>query len=274
MLNEPERLQCALYPVRSSLVWRQDRQPDGWGLGFFQGGEVLLQKRPRPALGPVDFYALVRGLRTDCIVGHVRLATVGKHGRSENTHPYRFRSWLFAHHGTIDKFNEVRPAIMEHIPDFLRRNVRGQTDSEHLMHLFLSFLHDSGRLDDANLPAGEAANALGATLRLVDRHTEEVGGTPSGHSMIITNGRVMVALRRGEPIYYYRIKGIADCALCRESQGDFARESRRVPHEHLRGVAIIGGATPATAPWEEVPEGSALAVSHDLTFEVKALGAA
>jgi len=274
MLNEPERLRCAIYPVRSQLVWRQDRQPDGWGLGFYQGGEVLLQKRPRPAPGPIDFYALTKGLRTDCIVGHVRLATVGKQGRSENTHPYRFRSWLFAHHGTVDKFAALRPAITEHIPDFLRRNIRGQTDSEHMMHLFLAFLHDGGKLDDANLPASEAASALGGMLQVVDRFTTEAGGTPSAHTMIVTNGRVMVAARRGAPLHYYRIKGIADCSLCRETQVDFANESRRVPHEHLRGVAVIDGEAAPGAPWETIPEASAVSVSHDLTFEVKSLGAA
>ena len=274
MLNEPERLRCAIYPVRSQLVWRQDRQPDGWGLGFYQGGEVLLQKRPRPAAGPIDFYALTKGLRTDCIVGHVRLATVGKQGRSENTHPYRFRSWLFAHHGTVDRFAALRPAITEHIPDFLRRNIRGQTDSEHMMHLFLAFLHDGGKLDDANLPASEAASALGGMLQVIDRFTTEAGGTPSAHTMIVTNGRVMVAARRGAPLHYYRIKGIADCSLCRETQVDFANESRRVPHEHLRGVAVIDGEAAPGAPWETIPEASAVSVSHDLTFEVKSLGAA
>jgi len=111
----------------------------------------------------------MQSLRTDCIVGHVRLATVGKEGRSENTAPYRFRSWLFAHNGTVDKFEEVRQHLRSHIPDFLQRNIRGQTESEHLMHLFLAFMFDGGKLDDPNLPALDAAAALWAMLNLVDR---------------------------------------------------------------------------------------------------------
>jgi predicted glutamine amidotransferase len=271
MVNEPERLRCALYPVRKSLVWQTERSSDGWGLGFYQGGEVLLQKRPRSSPGPVDFFALTKSIRTDCIVGHVRSAPIGKHFKSENTHPYRFRSWLFAHHGTIDAFASFRQALLEHIPDFLRRNIRGQTDSEHLLHLFLAFLHDAGKLDDPNLAAGEASNALGATLALVDRFVTEAGGKPSAHNLVITNGRIMVAAQRGQSLHLMRMAGIADCALCRE-QGDFARELRRVAHEHLRGVALIDPETNPGPPWEALPEGSAVAVSHDLTFEVKPLG--
>jgi glutamine amidotransferase len=271
MINEPERLRCALYPVRKQLVWQRERTPDGWGLGFYQGGEVLLQKRPRPAAGPVDFFALTKSIRTDCIVGHVRSATVGKHFKSENTHPYRFRSWLFAHHGTIDHFATLRPDLMEHIPDFLRRNIRGQTDSEHLMHLYLAFLHDGGKLDDPNIPAAEAANALGATLTVVDRFVAEAGGQPSEHNMIVTNGRIMLAARRGLPLHMMRIAGIADCALCRETHADFSREPRRVAHEHLRGVAFVDAEGEAGAPWEPIPDASVVAVSHDLTYEVRPL---
>jgi predicted glutamine amidotransferase len=272
MVNEPERLRCALYPVRRALVWQRDKTPDGWGLGLYQGGEVLLQKRPRPAPGPVDFYALAKGLRSDCIVAHVRSATVGRQSKTENTHPYRFRSWLFAHHGTFDGFAALRPALMEHIPDFLRRNIRGQTDSEHLMHLFLAFLHDGGKLDDSNLPAAEAADALGATLSLMDRFVVEAGGKPTEHNMIATNGRIMLAARRGLPLHLLRVSRITDCALCRESQADFAREPRPAVHEHLRGVVFVDAGPDLGSPWEAIPDTSTVAVSHDLSFAVRPLG--
>jgi hypothetical protein len=140
------------------------------------------------------------------------------------------------------------------------------------MHLFLAFLHDGGKLDDPDLPAAEAANALGATLALLDRFVTDVGGQPSEHNMIITNGRVMLAARRGSTLSMMPIRGMADCALCRETQADFAREPRGIAHEHLRGIAFVDTEAEPEAPWEAVPDGTAVAVSHDLTFEIRPLG--
>ncbi|HWE27397.1 MAG TPA: class II glutamine amidotransferase, partial [Polyangia bacterium] len=109
MGNDQDRVKCALHPARKLLVADGAAKDsfDAWGLGFYQGGEVLLQRRPKPPTEPVDFYALVKDLRTDVIIGHVRQGTVGK-PKNENTHPFRFRGWLFAHHGTIPNFDDVR----------------------------------------------------------------------------------------------------------------------------------------------------------------------
>src|SRR5438552_3191036 len=97
MANDPDRVRCALYPGRKQLVAATDPAVafDSWGIGFYQGDEVLLQRRPKPPAQPVDFYAVARELRTDLLIGHVRAGTVGK-PKNENTHPFRFRQWLFA----------------------------------------------------------------------------------------------------------------------------------------------------------------------------------
>ena len=44
------------------------------------------------------------------MIGHVRAATVGNL-RTENTHPFRYRQWLFAHTGTVDGY-----LIEGHVP--------------------------------------------------------------------------------------------------------------------------------------------------------------
>lgn len=110
--NDAERLSCALHPVRGALDAAVHGPPDSWGLGFYQGGEVLLQRRPNVVDETVDFFTLTRELRTDVLLGHVRMATVGKKLKPDNTHPYRYRQWLFAHNGTVERFEHVRPALM------------------------------------------------------------------------------------------------------------------------------------------------------------------
>src|SRR3954452_19170461 len=112
----------------------------GWGLGFYQAGEVLLRRRPIDERPEIDVAALAKDLRADVLIGHVRAATVGNL-RTENTHPFRYRQWLFAQTGTIPEFESIRERLVSSVPEFLRAGIRGETDSEILFHVFLSFLH-------------------------------------------------------------------------------------------------------------------------------------
>ena len=78
---------------------------------------------------------MLEEVRSDILVAQARHATVGAL-RTDNTHPFRYRQWMFANTGTIDGFSELRPRLMETLPKFLQRSVRGDTDSEVLFHLF------------------------------------------------------------------------------------------------------------------------------------------
>ena len=72
----------------------------GWGIGFYQGGEVLMRRRPIDDHATVDVAKVAGDVRADILIGHVRNATVGSL-RTENTHPFRYRQWLFAQTGTL-----------------------------------------------------------------------------------------------------------------------------------------------------------------------------
>jgi glutamine amidotransferase len=266
--NEPERIKCALYPARTALVTDIGENPDGYGLGFFQGGEVLLQKRPKAQPGQVDFYAQLRELRTDVVVGHVREATVGKSQKLENTHPFRFRSWVFAHSGTMANFEAIKGELLESVPDFLRRNIRGTTDSEHLFHLYLAFLHDGGKLEDPNISTDEARAAMRATVAFVERLSGSAGGGKSELNLIATNGRILLAVRHGRPMGVMRTSGIADCPVCREEGR--AEDDRRIPHDLLRAVLVLSdGELPAG--WELMPESSILSITHSIQTQTSPL---
>src|SRR5262245_45581320 len=93
----------------------------GWGLGFYQAGEVLLRRRPIDDRAEIDVAELAKDLRADVLIGHVRSATVGNL-RTENTHPFRYRQWLFAHTGTVGAFPALRERLYESLPEFLRRD--------------------------------------------------------------------------------------------------------------------------------------------------------
>ena len=190
-------------------VKREPGDPLGWGIGFYQAGEVLLRRRPIDERPVIDLAEAAENVRTDVLIGHVRHASVGAL-RTENTHPFRYRTWLFAQTGTIEGFDALRERLLESMPEFLRRNVRGETDSELFFYLFMSFLHDGGHLNESAITSEHIASALRASISLVDRLSAEEGHTENRGNILVTNGELLVSVHRDGLMAYRVLKGRHD----------------------------------------------------------------
>ena len=271
--NEPENLACALFSARAALYVRGEaRTVEGYGLGFVQGGDVLLQKRPRAETVEVDLYNLVKDTRAEALVGRVGLAHDGS-TPAEDADPFRFRSWLFGSIAELPDatFETIRDKMLEKTPAFLRRNIRGKASSEHLFHLFLAFLHDAGILDQPTPAPAAVHAALRNSLTLVDGLLAEVGATPLQIALVATNGRCFVATGCAYPIRYLGIEGITDCPVC-QARHDAGRNGRGVPHEGLRALVVEADRDVAKrAGWHEVPNRSALIAGPDRAPQILAL---
>jgi glutamine amidotransferase len=181
---------------RALDVRRRSGVTPGWGVGFYQAGEILLKRRPiddRDEVRPAD---ITRDVRADTLVAHVRLATVGA-PRTENTHPFRYRQWIFANTGTVEAFARLRGRLAEQLPQFLHRDVRGETDSELVFHLFLSFLHDAGQLDRPAVDPAAAREALRGAIALVDGLCAEEGASPTALNILVANPEYVIAVHAG-----------------------------------------------------------------------------
>jgi predicted glutamine amidotransferase len=266
--NDPDRLECALFPARLALYTRMPESGGGWGLGFVQGGDVLLQKRPRAEASEVDFFSLSKDLRADALIGRVGLDDDGR-STAENTDPFRFRWWLFGLVGETEGFPQVREKLLQSVPDFLRRNIRGRSPSEHIFHLFLAFLHDAGLLEALSPQPAMVQRALHESVTFVDRLLAAAGYPASRLALVTTNGRCLVAESHAYPLQFLEIKGIADCAVCRgKSHG---LDDRRISHEALHGVVVEASEGVATrSGWAAIPESSALIVGADRVARVVA----
>jgi glutamine amidotransferase len=268
--NEPENLACALFSARAALYVRGEAGTvEGYGLGFVQGGDVLLQKRPRAETVEVDLYNLVKDTRAEALIGRVGLAHDGS-TPAEDADPFRFRSWLFGSIAEVEDatFETIRDKMLESTPAFLRRNIRGRSPSEHLFHLFLAFLHDAGILDQPTPAPAAVHAALRNSLTFVDGLLAEIGGPPLQIALAATNGRCFVATGTAYPIRYLAIEGITDCPVCQARHVD-GRNGRRVPHEALRALVVEADrAVAKRAGWHEVPNRSALIAGPDRAPQV------
>ncbi len=191
---------------------RTDDHPLGWGVGFYQFGEVLLRRRPIDKRPQIDLAKVTDNLKTELLIGHVRQPTIGNL-RTENTHPFRYRQWLFAQTGTLEGFDKLKDRLLEVQPEFLRPNVRGDTDSELFFYLFLSCLHDQGHLNDVTVFPAKIRQALRTAIGIVDRLCDEAGVRRHQGDIVLANGEVLVAAHRSGQMGYRVVDEAAEIEL-------------------------------------------------------------
>ncbi|MEO5768536.1 MAG: hypothetical protein ABIS92_09310, partial [Polyangia bacterium] len=180
-------------------------------------------------------------------------------------------------------FDAIRERVLDAIPDYLRRNVRGRSASEHLFHLFLAYLHDAGILDLPSPAPVQVEAALRSTLAFVSRLMKEataagpvpVGG-PDGQGMelalVATNGRSLVATVCSHAMQFLTVDGIADCPVC-HGRANPDGDGRRISHENLRAVIIEANPeTQGRAGWRPVADQAALIIGPDHVPRVTPLG--
>ncbi len=269
--TDPNLMACQVASLNGVVSLSEDgRLPDAYGYGYYSASDVLLGKRPSGASSVLGLSDLVGVVDSEALLVHARRATIGNL-KDENTHPFRFRRWLFAHDGTVEAWPLVKPKLLAALPDFLRRNVAGETDSEHVFMWFLKLLRDDGVLDDLDLDAAVVGRALARTARQIDAWCREVGaGRPSALDIVATNGRVLAATRRGRPLHYALREGIMPCP--REGLGPATPESdpRVRPHRRVKAVCFASVLT-QPAGFLEVPDGSVVSVSRNLQVQVSTL---
>ncbi len=263
MAGRADNLQEVLKQERSLISPPAHTGQAGWGIGFYQGGEVLHKKCPLLEGKKIEWEEMADHVHTDCAILHVRQATVGGF-HADNTHPFRMRSWLFAHSGTLDRFAAIRNRLTEPMPDFLRRNIRGETDSEHIFHTILSFLHDSGQLDNPDVDPTRVAHGIRSTVRLVDQLSAEVGAEPGNLNLILTNGRHMFALRRGAPFMF-----VERHPSTVERQESGARASA----SPLRYALLVSNPPVITSECKPLEDSTILVVDHRLNVSTIPLAA-
>ncbi|MEM9695322.1 MAG: class II glutamine amidotransferase [Myxococcota bacterium] len=241
-----------------------DAEPWGWGTGFFQQGEVLLKRRPLDERGSLDWAEVLEDIRSDIIVGQIRQAEVGSL-RTDNTHPFRYRQWVFANTGRAPNFASYRAKLMETLPSFLQRSLRGDTDSELLFHLFLSFLHDAARLEHPMVAVNDVFPALKSSLSLLDRIGQESGAATAALNVLLATPEYLVVAHRGAPMAYRLLAGREDFEPLFDQVQDGKMRKPDLEPCRLCVVASDFGVDRRSAPppnWTVVPEGAMVAFSR------------
>jgi len=147
--------------------------------------------------------------------------------------------------------------LLAHVPDYLRRNIKGHGTAELAFHVFLAMLHDLGGIDDANLAMPVARKALAAASALVASELTKAGDGGALGNVAVSNSRAMMIARLAGPVWMRRLHVTTD-------RGD--RDAS------FRGVLFVSGhegdPAPAGDGFEEIPPTSVATVSRDLRVDI------
>ena len=212
--------------------------PHGWGMGWYEGGEARVFKQGISALAPESrLPQLSRSVRSWIILCHVRKASCGR-VKEENSHPFRFDNWIFAHNGTVDR-GQLRRKLRGRYAE----GIEGETDSEVYFRWLLQCLEGEGGVEEGIGVAVEEArrSAKGAL------------------NFLLSDGEHLYAFRLGESLHRLR-RGPGELSCSSPETGALLRGKL------LRGerAVLVCSERLTEERWEEVGEGSLLRIGGDL----------
>ncbi len=235
------------------------------GVGYAQSDDVLLRKRPLQGQPPVA-EKLAEGVASEAVViaSGAGSRAVRAAFSEDTTFPFRFRRWLFSLAGNMDALAPARTRLEGALPDHLRRSVRGDSAAEALFFTFLSRLREAGRLDDSDVDEATVARALASAVGDAERAFEQAGAKLPGLAAVVSNARVLAAVRRGHPVWLKLHEGIFACSRCELPAGAADNDPKVRAHRMFKAVIIATGDQAAPEGFRPLEEGEVLAIPRSL----------
>ncbi len=257
----------SLVLAENALAMQSQKHPDGWGIGYYEADFPILRRSASSAFVDRDFRQMARFVRSPTVIAHIRAATVGRIA-IENAHPFQLGRWIFAHNGTVQNFDQIEAEVLAGIDPDLRIHIAGNTDSERMFHLFLSFLRRSGVEYHEQAPGNLAADVLGQTVRWLKQLAEKKGCPPPILNFLVTDGRTMAASRLGRDLLFSTQKRF--CGKMEEcgkwQQGAELPCMNPLRQSVINHILIASEPISADDVWEQVDEGEILSIDAHFKF--------
>jgi transglutaminase-like putative cysteine protease/predicted glutamine amidotransferase len=248
-------LEGALAPsVSLTCLQRKSGTPDGWGIGFYPGGEpsASVLKEPAPPPGSIrsELIKAWDHLASSLFVLHIRSATWG--GASDaNTQPFcrswGGRDWILAHSGSLERRLHTRAgAVFEPV---------GATDTEAVFCELLERFREQGyrslREADPRVLRGwlSELNRGGSLTILLSDGSDLVGYAD-------TTGKGQLWACEIRPPYRTAVMSDGDVRIDLLARGDSPRKAVVLASSPLALSAEV------EARWERVAPGTLVQVRH------------
>ncbi len=214
---------------------------DGFGVGWYGDGSTPgLFHSTEPAWNDHNLRELSDHVRSGHFFTHIR-AAIGSAVQQTNCHPFRHDRWLFMHNGFINDFALMKRDLVFAVDPSLFPLIQGQTDSEALFYLALTF----GLAEDP-------PSALERAVGFVEATGERLGiATPFQGTIATSDGESTWAVRyssegRSRSLFYTTdIPTLRDLYPENERLRELSEDMRLIVSEPLRELP---------GAWNEIPE--------------------
>jgi len=255
--------------IRQSTNARELEEPlngDGFGIGWYVpevNNEPVTFVSVHPAWSSRNLRNLAPKIKTNCLMAHVRAASVGEVSES-NCHPFQHNNLLMAHNGGVENFPLVKRKLREPLTDDLYNWIKGQTDSEHIFAYLLNYLYKSHKKIDGDA----VADAFNYTYHRLTALMKEVGiEDPAYLNMAITNGEFIVATRwvsddKEEPLTLYHSEGsryVVEDGVTR----------MEAPKDDDNAVLVVSEKLTEGKEWTMIPKNHLVIVEPSLNVRIK-----
>jgi glutamine amidotransferase len=190
----------------------------------------------------------------------------------QNTHPFQFGQWVFAHNGNVKRFELLRTTLEDYIDPSLRKYVFGKTDSELIFFMLLTELKRKGLLSDgATTCPLELVSAIATCINIlidvagpIHEHSDGDPGE-NYYSFIITNGPVMAGFNGGKDLFYSTYKKCCSVKAGCPFYAEFCEKPAPVDGV-VRHLLISSEVIEGENVWEFLPRGEIVGVGRDMVF--------
>jgi predicted glutamine amidotransferase len=263
-----------LYQPKNSLVnqsinAREIEEPlngDGFGIGWYVpevNYEPVTFVSVNPAWSNRNLRNLAPKTKTDCMIAHVRAATVGEVPES-NCHPFQYKNLLMAHDGGVEDFNKIKRKLRAPLTDDIYTWIKGQTDSEHIFAYLVSTLITQHK----TVGVDEIMDSFEKTFAFVKKLMDENGIEEPGYfNMAVSNGQFIVATRyctdpNEEQLTLYHSEGsryVVEDGLTR----------LEAPKDDDQAVLVVSEKLTDDANWTMIPPNHFVVVEPSLNVRIR-----
>jgi len=263
-----------LYKPKNSLVnqsinAREIEEPlngDGFGVGWYVpeiNYEPITYVSVNPAWGNRNLKNLAPKIKVECMIAHVRAASVGEVSES-NCHPFNYKNLLMAHNGGVEEFEKIKRHIREPLSDELYNWIKGQTDSEHIFAYLLNHLFSVHQ----RVSPEAVVDAFEHTFRDLKLMMAKYGiQEPAYLNMVVTNGLFIIATRycsdpKEEPLTLYHSEGsryVVEDGITR----------LEAPEDNDHAVLVVSEKLTDDKNWTMIPPNHFVIVEQSLNVRIR-----
>ena len=231
------------------------------GFAWVQEGRTLTRKQPTKPGQDLSALSLMSDIPSRSLVGQIDTRDVNP--SAPELQPYGFREWVWAEAAKAPEYEKHAKTLREQIPDYIDRNIEGESFSEALFHRFMAILHTKDGSTPRKFRGEVAASTVEELYADIDNLDADLEPT---FQFTAASDRLLVAGNFGQEAIKYRlIEGIEKEAGESLFSG---HKPKQQTHPRFRALFVSNGIDSDSDAWKRLDHGQVLTVDKDWDIDI------